>query len=190
VHSLIPNAATLSRHLTTFAQACAATEVVLFERTTFLVIATSDIAPPTAAGPLTPAAELPSPSRATPSSLASTAASGSDAPEGPAELHGLEPTRYERTSELVKAFKHSCARMRSEFHALEFEFPEFTAVLDEMTKNMYVLVIVHDPHIGRLDSLLVYNSSSLAPAETAAIRINIELARRKFEELQSDSTLG
>jgi Ras-related GTP-binding protein A/B len=80
--------------------------------------------------------------------------------------------------------------MRSEFHALEFEFPEFTAVLDEMTKNMYVLVIVHDPHIGRLDPPLVHNSSSLAPAETAAIRINIELARRKFEELQSDSTLG
>jgi hypothetical protein len=159
VHSLIPNAPTLSRHLTTFARACGATEVVLFERTTFLVIATSEVAPPAAPGPLSTAVEVPSPSHATPSSrlsLATSATSGSDVsasadldgPPDAAALHGLEPTRYERTSELIKAFKHACARTRSEFHALEFEFPEFTAVLDEMTKNMYVLVIVHDPTIG------------------------------------------
>jgi Ras-related GTP-binding protein A/B len=109
VHTLIPNAAVLSKHLSIFAEACSATEVVLFERTTFLVIATS-----------TP----------------------------PSEDAALAPTRYERTSELIKAFKHSCSRVREEFHALEMELPEFSAVLDEMTKNTYVLVIVHDPTIG------------------------------------------
>ncbi|KAJ7681736.1 rraga protein [Mycena rosella] len=127
VHTLIPNAAVLSKHLTIFAEACSATEVVLFERTTFLVIATS-AAPPAAA---------------------------------------LEATRYERTSELIKAFKHSCSRVREEFHALEMELPEFSAVLDEMTKNTYVLIIVHDPTI-----------------ETAALKLNIRMARRKFEVLQ------
>ncbi|KAJ7137818.1 Gtr1/RagA G protein conserved region-domain-containing protein [Mycena epipterygia] len=125
VHTLIPNAAVLSKHLTIFAEACSATEVVLFERTTFLVIATSS--PPTS----------------------------------------LEATRYERTSELIKAFKHSCSRVREEFHSLEMELPEFSAVLDEMTRNTYVLVIVHDPTI-----------------ETAALKLNIRMARRKFEELQ------
>ena len=60
------------------------------------------------------------------------------------------PTRYERTSELIKAFKHSCARVREEFHTLEMELPEFTAVLDELTKNTYVLIVVHDPTIGAL----------------------------------------
>jgi hypothetical protein len=60
----------------------------------------------------------------------------------------LSPTRYERTSELIKALKHSCARMREEFHALEMELPEFTAVLDGMTRNTYILLIVHDPTIG------------------------------------------
>jgi Ras-related GTP-binding protein A/B len=30
------------------------------------------------------------------------------------------------------------------------ELAEFTAVLDEMTKNTYVLVVVHDPVIGQL----------------------------------------
>ncbi|KAH9992054.1 Gtr1/RagA G protein conserved region-domain-containing protein [Russula vinacea] len=140
VHTIIPNAAVLSKHLTTFAQACSATEAILFERTTFLVIATSS--PPN---------------------------------EGRPEQvsNDLSPTRYERTSELIKALKHSCARMREEFHALEMELPEFTAVLDGMTRNTYILLIVHDPTI-----------------ETAALKINIRLARPKFEELQTDSVLA
>ncbi|KAH8994396.1 Gtr1/RagA G protein conserved region-domain-containing protein [Lactarius hatsudake] len=136
VHTIIPNAAVLSKHLTTFARACSATEAILFERTTFLVIATS---------------------------------SSPDGPDG----FDLSAARYERTSELIKALKHSCTRMREEFHALEMELPEFTAVLDGMTKNTYVLLIVHDPTI-----------------ETAALKINIRLARPKFEELQSDSVLA
>ncbi|KAF7363927.1 Ras-related GTP binding A [Mycena sanguinolenta] len=135
VHTLIPNASVLSKHLTIFAEACSATEVILFERTTFLVIATS------------------SPPRSPP-------------PEA-APFQELEATRYERTSELIKAFKHSCSRVREEFHSLEMELPEFSAVLDEMTKNTYVLIIVHDPTI-----------------ETAALKLNIRMARRKFEELQ------
>jgi Ras-related GTP-binding protein A/B len=114
VHTIIPNAAVLSKHLTTFAQACSATEAILFERTTFLVIATS--APP-------------------------------DEGSGQA-ASDLSSTRYERTSELIKALKHSCARMREEFHALEMELPEFTAVLDGMTRNTYILLIVHDRTIG------------------------------------------
>jgi Ras-related GTP-binding protein A/B len=114
VHTIIPNATVLSKHLTTFAQACSATEAILFERTTFLVIATS--APP----------------------------------DSPDPANDLSSTRYERTSELIKALKHSCARMREEFHALEMELSEFTAVLDGMTRNTYILLIVHDPTIGTM----------------------------------------
>ncbi|KAF8912025.1 Gtr1/RagA G protein conserved region-domain-containing protein [Gymnopilus junonius] len=142
VHTLIPNAAILSKHLTTFAGACNATEVILFERTTFLVIATSS-------SPSSPSA---SPSEET------------------SECEPLDPKRYERTSELIKSFKHSCSRVREEFRALEMELYDFTAVLDEMTRNTYVMVIVHDPTI-----------------EAAAVKLNIRLARKKFEELQSDS---
>ncbi len=60
----------------------------------------------------------------------------------------LEPTRYERTSELIKSFKYTCSRVREEFHTLEVDLPDFSAVLDELTKNTYVLVILHDPTIG------------------------------------------
>ena len=62
--------------------------------------------------------------------------------------HRLDGIRYERTSELIKAFKYSCARAREEFHSLEIELSEFTAVLDELTRNTYVLIIVHNPTIG------------------------------------------
>lgn len=149
VHTLIPNANILSTHLSTFAQACSATEVILFERTTFLVIATS--------------------SSSTQPALSSSHDDKSRERENEF-LDTLNPKRYERTSELIKAFKHSCSRVRGEFHSLEMELWDFTAVLDEMTKNTYVLVVVHDPSI-----------------ETAALKLNIRMARRKFEELQGDS---
>jgi Ras-related GTP-binding protein A/B len=131
VHSLIPNAALLSKHLTTFAEACSATEVVLFERTTFLVVATS------------------TPTDVSVQSL-------------------LDPTRYERTSDMIKAFKYSCSRSREEFHTLALEFEGFTIILDEMTKNTYVMVVIHNPVI-----------------EISAVKINISMARPKFEQLQN-----
>ncbi|KAH9922267.1 hypothetical protein B0H21DRAFT_827010 [Amylocystis lapponica] len=55
----------LYKHLTTLAHACSATEIILFERTTFLVIATS--APPPALSP-----RLAPPALATPPSSQST----------------------------------------------------------------------------------------------------------------------
>ncbi|EPT04116.1 hypothetical protein FOMPIDRAFT_1158236 [Fomitopsis schrenkii] len=182
VHTLIPNAAVLSKHLTKLARACSATEVILFERTTFLVIATS-APPPTP--PTDPAATV-SPALSSSSSpqtnglLTPRYSQGSLPARDPdtdpvsnADPHRLSPTRYERTSELIKAFKHACSRVREEFHSLEMELDEFTAVLDELTKNTYVLIVVHDPTI-----------------ETAALKMNIRLARKKFEELQGDSLIS
>ncbi|EIM89808.1 uncharacterized protein STEHIDRAFT_153648 [Stereum hirsutum FP-91666 SS1] len=218
VHTIIPNAEILTRHLTTFARNCSATEVILFERTTFLVIATSALSPSSTPSSLLASSHPSSVSgsrtlngnsngngngNGTPSlsSPPSTSLSSSahnhdpnrtdiDHDSSPSLSHSLSPdldtdtdtdrdrdkhkllaTRYERTSELIKALKHSCSRVRGDpFHSLEMELPEFTAVLDEMTKNTYVLVIVHDTRIER-----------------AALKINIRLARQKFEELQSDS---
>ena len=158
---MIPNAAILSKHLSTFAAACSATEVILFERTTFLVIATS------------------SPS------------SSNYFPEGEEDTTHLEPKRYERTSELIKAFKQSCSRVREEFRSLEMELFDFTAVLDEMTRNTYVMVIVHDPTIGVYFLYIVVSITNTCPyIETAALKLNIRLARRKFEDLQSDSLVS
>lgn len=100
----------------------------------------------------------------------------------------LEPTRYERTSELIKSFKYTCSRVREEFHTLEVDLDDFSAVLDELTKNTYVLVILHDPTIGELLLMLLrYLTICHTVAETAAVKLNIRLARNKFETLQADS---
>ncbi|EPQ57949.1 hypothetical protein GLOTRDRAFT_126441 [Gloeophyllum trabeum ATCC 11539] len=187
VHTLIPNAAVLSRHLTTLAEACSATEVILFERTTFLVIATSTAAAPTeaaASDSISSLPPLPSPPKSPPKNARSPTSPSfpedihdpepEAEPDAESDPHQLNPIRYERTSELIKAFKYSCSRfLRQEFHALEMELSEFSAVLDELTKNTYVMIVVHDPTI-----------------ETAALRLNIRLARRKFEELQGDSLIS
>lgn len=69
------------------------------------------------------------------------------------------------------------------------ELPDYTAVLDELTKNTYIMVVVHDPTIGQCYLL---SATRVSPdifhnSETAAIKINIRLAREKFEELQSET---
>ena len=46
LHTIIPNAAVLSKHLTKFTQARSATEAILFGPTTFLVIVIATSAPP------------------------------------------------------------------------------------------------------------------------------------------------
>ena len=66
------------------------------------------------------------------------------------DRHKRSAMRYERTSELIKALEHSCSRAPSgSFYSLEMELPEFTAVLDETTRNTNSLVIVHDSGIGQ-----------------------------------------
>lgn len=70
------------------------------------------------------------------------------------------------------------------------ELADFTAVLDELTKNTYVLIVVHDTTIGRVNISSLQKKTLMVRVETAALRLNIRLARRKFEELQSDSLLA
>jgi len=99
MHTLIPNAAVLSKHLTTLAVACSATEVVLFERTTFFVIATSSpVVTPSISSPQSP--------------------NSPGAEQDHLDIYQLNPTHYERTSELIKVFKHPCSCVREEFYSL------------------------------------------------------------------------
>ncbi|KAG9051574.1 GTP-binding protein gtr1 [Tulasnella sp. UAMH 9824] len=152
VHTLIPNAPLLSKHLTTFARICSASEVVLFERTTFLIIA-----------------------RSGDQSMAEFDSDSDDSLDGSRNTDGesdvaLNPKRFEKISELIKAFKISCSKLQEQFNSLEIRFPHYTAVLEILTSNTYVMIIVADPDV-----------------QSAALRMNIRLAREKFEELQAGS---
>ncbi|KDN40171.1 hypothetical protein K437DRAFT_258755 [Tilletiaria anomala UBC 951] len=194
VHALIPNIATLERHLAQFARICSAAEVVLFEKSTFLVISRSTQQPDVDSNIETPgsngadadasatsmcskagneAAEL---GASHPS--ASTSSIGSSSTS---ELHGaavstqkgrkLSPERFEKISELIKNLKSSCAKLQAQFQGLEIRGATYTAYLDLLTTNTYVMVIVADPRI-----------------QLAAIKLNVELGREHFEKQQAIST--
>lgn len=165
--------------------------MVLFERTTFLVIAWS--------GDPEDSDEVPDDSHQF---------------DGPVESpgpDGMHPQRFEKISELIKAFKLSCAcvsrfspnfsatrssfcppvysGLREQFQSLEIRFPTYTALLEILTVNTYVMIIVADPDVRKY-CLPVHSQLTLTKfydPESAALKLNVRLARERFEQLQVGS---
>ncbi|KAI9009722.1 ras-related GTP-binding protein A-like protein [Gaertneriomyces semiglobifer] len=125
VYSLIPNVRMLESNLESFCKICEADEVVLFERTTFLVISHSTQRPH-------------------------------------ADIH-----RFEKVSNIIKQFKLSCSKTQAQFQCMEVRSTAFTAFIDVLTANTYVMVIMSDPTI-----------------QSAATLINIGAARSHFERIE------
>jgi len=130
VYTLIPNLPQLEFHLNRFADLAEAEEVILFERTTFLVI--SHVTRATEPNPY--------------------------------------PDRFEKISNIVKQFKQSCTKMASNFTAFELRAHTFSAFIDVLTPNTYILVVM-----------------PANAAESATTLGNIAVARRHFEKLEKDS---
>ncbi|KAJ3280527.1 hypothetical protein HK104_000608 [Borealophlyctis nickersoniae] len=125
VYSLIPNVRLLENNLENFAKICEADEVVLFERTTFLVISHSS-------------------------------------QKQHADVH-----RFEKVSNIIKQFKLSCSQSQALFQRMEVNNGRFSAFVDVLTPNTYVMVIISDPSI-----------------QSAATLINIAAARSHFEKIE------
>ncbi|KAG8859368.1 GTP-binding protein gtr1 [Tulasnella sp. 330] len=162
VHVLIPNAPILSKHLTTFAKMCSAYEVVLFERTTFLIIARS--------GELSMFDADSDDEEERRHALTNAAAAIADGSEQGLAPEEMDPYRFNKISEIIKTFKISCTKLQEQFNGLEIRYPTYTALLEILTANTYVLIIVADPNI-----------------QSAALKLNVRLAREKFDELQAGS---
>ncbi|KAG2185271.1 hypothetical protein INT44_002061 [Umbelopsis vinacea] len=126
VHCLIPNIKTLQMHLDKFCEICDADEVVLFERTTILVIAN--------------AARVQHP-----------------------DIH-----RFEKISSIIKQFNPS-GREPSHFKSMEIRSASFSAFIDALTTNTYVMVVMSDSSI-----------------QSAATLHNISVARKHFKLLEID----
>ncbi|EPQ32222.1 uncharacterized protein PFL1_00419 [Pseudozyma flocculosa PF-1] len=201
VHTLIPNVAMLERHLSQFAQINSAMEVVLFERTTFLVISRSSSVADAAAASSGGAA---APSEAggfvydedeegmegfrdtvgrttgggaglgsgfitgTSQRVQTPGMAGDRKSNGAMSDVKLNPERFEKISELIKNFKLSCSKLQSNFQGLELRGSNFTAYLDVLTSNTYIMIVVADPQI-----------------QLAAIKLNVQLGRDHFEKLQA-----
>ena len=129
VYTLIPNVPILERHLTNFANITEAEEVVLFERTTFLVI---------------------------------SHASRASAPAHP------DAQRFEKISNIVKQFKLSCSKMQNHFSSFELRTHTFSAFIDILTPNTYIMIVISDPLV-----------------ESAVTRINIANARNLFKRIEA-----
>ncbi|ORY75370.1 Gtr1/RagA G protein conserved region-domain-containing protein [Leucosporidium creatinivorum] len=128
---LMPSLSSLRSHLSHFLELSSASEVVLFERTTFLVI------------------------------------SSVTAPSEAEDAEDWDKRRFERISTMVKAFKLGCTRIRSPFSSLTLSSPNYTAVLDTLTPETYILVLARNT------------------IQPAAIELNIRLARPHFGKLEA-----
>ncbi len=216
VQTQIPALGVFERHLGQLADTCSASEVVVFERTTFLVIAK---AASSGNGALSSAFERVSlqqggsaansgkfsydeedegmegfrdtqgrlassssnialgsgfiTSSSTSNNLAYDPASPFPSTTSSSPSKPLDPERFEKVSELIKNFKLSCAKLPSkqnhcDFQAVELKAPHFSAYIDSLTTNTYIMIMVTDPNI-----------------QMASIKLNVQLARDHFERLQA-----
>lgn len=113
VCSLIPNMMLFQKHLQNFADISEAEEVVLFERTTFLVI--SHVSPSSNVKRITDAST-----------------SG--------DL--LDPKRFEKISNYIKTYKQSCSKMRSQLQTLTLHGSHCSAYIDNLTANTFIMVVM------------------------------------------------
>lgn len=175
VQTQIPALTVLGNHLQQLATTCSAAEVVVFERTTFLVIAKSTASSSSSSSNMDARKshtydeeeegmegfhDTPLPSTKPLSSATSSTTL-------------LDPERFEKVSSLIKNFKLSCAKLpakssQCEFQAVELKALNFSAYIDSLTSNTYIMILVTDPSI-----------------QLASVKLNVQLARDHFERLQA-----
>jgi len=141
IHTLVPNASLMQSHLTHLCKMLSCTEAVLFESQTFLVLAKS----------------------------------GSDLDCDETELEeyerlggavGFNRKRFEKISEIVKEFRHTCRRTMEPFVNWEMRLPQACIALDALTPNTYLMLVSTEPWV-----------------EPHLLMLNIDQARSHFDEL-------
>ena len=75
--------------------------------------------------------------------------------------------RFERISNIIKAFKLSCSKTQSQFQAMEVRNSRFTGIIDIFTGSTYIMVIKA-------------NSGPKIP--TTLTQLNIAAAKKHFEK--------
>lgn len=143
VRALVPNLAEISRHLTILSRACGAIEAVLFEKGSFLMVARSDDQTDILDDPF-----VATNNHETRLMVTYTLPDG--LPPAPAICNELVPNRYEQVSQLIKAFQNNLRKHTQEtFKALRMDTEHFTIVLDNMTSNSCILILISDTRIRK-----------------------------------------
>lgn len=142
VCSLIPNMNLFNENLLKFNRILDADEIILFEKTTFLVISSTN------------------------SIL-----------NGNNNLDNLDPKRFEKISNIIKTYKQSVSKLRTNFNNLIIKGSSDTQFfIDVLTDNMFIMIILKDK---AEDTAYVNNKEELIVLE------NIKSARKWFEKIES-----
>lgn len=144
VCSLIPNMSLFQKHLVNFADISEAQEVVLFERTTFLVI--SHVSP-----------------------------NNND--------EELDPKRFEKISNIIKTYKQSCSKMRSQFQTVALQGLSCCAYIDTLTANTFIMVVM--PAVSQYQTQ--NNRYLCGDIDGNAIIANIKASRDWFEKIELET---
>ena len=84
-----------------------------------------------------------------------------------------DPQRFEKISNIVKQFKLSCSKMQNHFSSFELRTHTFSAFIDILTPNTYIMIVISDPLV-----------------ESAVTRINIANARNLFKKIEAGGEHG
>lgn len=160
VQNLVPNIDDLTKSLNIFSKSCGAVETVIFEKTTFLLVARSAVEEPR-----------------NESLVAVYAGSQQEHVEeaviqAPTEEDhdSLQPevNRFEKIIKLIKSFQISTRNYSAEpFEALRMDISTFTLVLDQLTPTSYVLVIAssNEPRISAYSFWILWNTPLSFPSQ-------------------------
>ena len=143
VCSLIPNMNLFNNNLLKLNLILESEEIILFEKTTFLVI----------------------------SSTASIQKQETTSEE-------LDPKRFEKISNIIKTYKQSISKLRSNFNNLIIRGSNGTYFyVDVLTDNMFIMIVLKDK--------TPVDSNSVQQHEELLILENIRSARKWFEKIES-----
>lgn len=154
VCSLIPNMNLFNSNLLKFNQVLDAEEIILFEKTTFLVISS------------------------TASIQYQIQHQNGDQANGLTEV--LDPKRFEKISNIIKTYKQSISKLRTNFHNLVIRGSNGSHFyIDILTDNLFIMILLKDKEsLGNL----------ISSHEDLVILENIKAARRWFEKIENGNT--
>ncbi|KAG7894114.1 hypothetical protein KL925_002045 [Ogataea polymorpha] len=137
VCSLIPNISLYEELLSKFNSILNAREMILFEKTTFLVISSTN-----------------------------KFNAGSDE---------LDPKRFEKISNIIKTYKQSVNKIRTNFNNLVLHGRNSSIYLDVLTSNIYIMIIMDNPK----STFTGYQID-----DENLVLENIKVARAEFEKIE------
>lgn len=152
VCSLIPNMNLFNSNLLKFNQILNAEEIILFEKTTFLVISST--------------ASIQRQTHLHESKLS-----------GHGTLDALDPKRFEKISNIIKTYKQSLGKLRSNFQNLVIRGSNGSHFyIDFLTNNLFIMIVLKDKSDGK-----EYHSSH----EDLLVLENVKAARKWFEKIEN-----